>query len=68
MQRLGHLLEYLGHDAMTGSMLQALQARGSLPWTELNRQEVGDPDFEPEPQQRDPRWRVIVRRVPEVDE
>ena len=68
VQRLGHLLEHLGHDALTGSMLETLQARGSLPWTELDRQEVRDPDFELEPQQRDPRWRVIVRRVPEPDE
>ena len=67
-QRLGHLLEHLGHDALTGSMLESLQARGSLPWTELDRQEERDPDFEPEVRQRDPRWRVIVRRVPEPDE
>ena len=68
VQRLGHLLEHLGRDALTGSMLESLQARGSLPWTELDRQEGQDPDFELEPQQRDPRWRVIVRRVPEPDE
>ena len=68
VQRLGHLLEHLGHDALTGSMLHVLQARGSLPWTELDRQEVRDPYFEREPRTRDPRWRVIVRRVPEIDE
>ena len=68
MQRLGHLLERLGHDALTGPMLEALQARGSPPWTELDRQQVRDPDFTPEPRERDPRWRVIVRRVPEHDE
>ena len=68
VQRLGHLLEHLGHDALTGPMLKALQARGSLLWTELDRQEARDPDFAPEPRERDPRWRVIVRRVPELDE
>ena len=68
VQRLGHLLERFGYDALTGAMLDALQARGALPWTELDRDEVRDPDFELEPQQRDPRWRVIVRRVPEPDE
>ena len=67
VQRLGHLLEHLGHDARTGPMLESLRSRGSLPWTELDRQEVREPD-EPEPQRRDPRWRVIVRRVPEPDE
>ena len=68
VQRLGHLLEHLGHDALTRSMLETLRARGSLLWTELDRQEVRDSDFELEPQQRDRRWRVIVRRVPEPDE
>ena len=68
VQRLGHLLEHLGHDALTRPMLKALQARGSPPWTELDRQEARDPDFAPEPRERDPRWRVIVRRVPELDE
>ena len=68
VQRLGHLLEHLGHDALTGSMLESLQARGSPPWTEFDQQEVRDPDFEPEPLERDPRWRVIVRRLPEPDE
>ena len=68
VQRLGHLLEHLGHDALTGPMLKTLQARGSLPWTELDRQEARDPDFAPEPRERVPRWRVIVRRVPELDE
>ncbi len=67
-QRLGHLLEHLGHDALTEPLLESLRARGPLPWTELDRQEVQDSDFEPEPQQRDPRWRVVVRRVPEPDE
>ena len=67
VQRLGHLLEHLGHDARTGPMLESLRSRGSLPWTELDRQEVREPD-EPEPQRPDPRWRVIVRRVPEPDE
>ena len=67
VQRLGHLLQHLGHDALTGAMLRLLQARGSLAWTELDRKEVRDPDFESGPQQRDPRWRVIVRRVPELD-
>ena len=67
VQRLGHLLDHLGEDAATGAMLKALQARRPLPWTELDRHEIQDPDFAPEPQRRDPCWRVIVRRVPEPD-
>ncbi len=67
VQRLGYLLEHLGHDALAGPMLESLHARGSLPWTELDRQEARDPDFAPEPRQRDLRWRIIVRRVPQRD-
>ena len=67
VQRLGYLLEHLGHDALTEPMLEALYARGSLPWTELDRKGAQDPDFAPEPRQRDLRWRVIVRRVPQRD-
>ena len=67
VQRLGYLLDHLGYDELTGPMLEALRARGSLPWTELDRQGAQDPDFAREPRQRDLRWRVIVRRVPRVD-
>ena len=67
VQRLGYLLEHLGHDAVAEPMLEALHARGSVPWTELDRQEARDSDFAPEPRLRDFRWRIIVRRVPQVD-
>ncbi len=67
VQRLGYLLEHLGHDAQAGPMLEALRARGAMPWIELDRQEARDPDFAPEPRQRHPRWRVILRRVPQID-
>ena len=68
VQRLGYLLEHVGRDALTGPMLDALLARGLPPWTELDRQDARDPDFAPEPRERNPRWRVIVRRAPELDE
>ena len=67
VQRLGYLLDHFDHDVLTEPMLEALRARGSLPWTELDRKGTQDPDFAPEPRQRDLRWRVIVRRVPRVD-
>ncbi len=68
VQRLGYLLEHLGHGSRTGPMLEALQRRGSPLWTELDREEARDPDFAPEPREYDARWHVVVRRVPEVDE
>ena len=67
VQRLGYLLDHLGHDSLTGPMLESLRARGALSWTELDRHEARDPDFAPEPRQRDLRWRIVVRRVPRVD-
>ena len=67
VQRLGYLLDCLGHDELTGPMLESLRTRGSLPWTELDRQEARDPDFASEPLQRDVRWRIIARRLPQVD-
>ena len=67
VQRLGHLLDHLGHDAATGSMLDILRARGPLTWTELDRREARNPDFTIEPRVRDPRWRVVVGRALQVD-
>ena len=68
MQRLGHLLERLGHPQIAETMFAALSARGLLPWVELDPKQVGDPDMSPPPSERDERWRVIVRRPPEIDE
>lgn len=68
VQRLGYLLDRLGYLDRTGLMHTALIARGPPAWTELDRQEIRDPDFTAEPQERDDRWQVIVRRTPEVDE
>ncbi len=67
VQRLGYLLDQFDHDVLTEPMLEVLRARGSLPWTELDRRGAQDPDFAPEPRQRDLRWRVVVRRVPRID-
>ncbi|MBX9462851.1 MAG: type IV toxin-antitoxin system AbiEi family antitoxin [Aquamicrobium sp.] len=67
VQRLGHLLERLGHADRANPMHAALTARSATPWTELDRGETRDPDFTPAPQEHDGRWRVVVRRTPEVD-
>lgn len=68
VQRLGYLLERLGHGARVAPMRAALNARRVAPWTELDRREARDPDFAPAPLERDSRWRVTIRRVPEIDE
>lgn len=68
VQRLGYLLDRLGHQAKAQPMFDALTARGPAPWTELDRQQVRHPDFTIPPQERDPRWHVVVRHLPEPDE
>ena len=68
VQRLGYLLDRLGHGNRTGLMYDALSGRGAFPWVELDRKETRDPEFTPPPLERDEHWRVIVRRPPEVDE
>ena len=67
VQRLGYLLDYLGHGTLTDPMLDVLQTRGTWPWSELDRQAARHSDFAPEPRERDTRWRVIVRRALEID-
>ena len=68
VQRLGHLLGRLGYPQIAETMFAALSARGPLPWVELDPKQVGDLDLSPPPSERDERWRVIVRRPPEIDE
>jgi len=68
VQRLGHLLTRLGRANVAEAMFEALSARGSLPWVELDPKQAGDPDLSPPPSERDGRWRVIVRLAPEIDE
>lgn len=67
VQRLGHLLEFLGYNVLIEPMLEALHARGSLSWTELDRHAARKRDIAPKPRLRDLRWRVVVRRAPQVD-
>ena len=68
VQRLGYLLERLGQGERAAAMHAALIDRGAVRWTELDGNEARDPDFAPPEQERSERWRVIVRRVPEIDE
>jgi len=68
VQRLGYLLDWLGHQDFGGLLWESLSARTSFGWVELDRKEARDPDFTPEPVARDSPWRVTVRRHPEIDE
>jgi predicted transcriptional regulator of viral defense system len=65
VQRLGYLLERLGHGTRARPMLLKLLADKAPGWVEL---EPALADLEPEQIERDQRWRVVVRQPPEIDE
>lgn len=66
-QRLGHLLEWLGHPARTAPLYTGLAA-SRAGWIELDPAEASAPDFTPAPVERDEKWRVVTRRIPEVEQ
>jgi predicted transcriptional regulator of viral defense system len=68
IQRLGYLLERFGHRDRAEPLHAALPKASALPWVELEPSQATDPDFSPEPKERDERWHMIVRRPPERDE
>ncbi len=68
VQRFEHLLGRLGHPQIAKPIFVALSARGPLSWVELDPKQAGDPDLSPPPSERDERWRVIVRRPPQIAE
>lgn len=67
-QRLGYLLDQFSHPERTEALQAALPKGAALPWIELEPSQAADPDFSPEPKERNERWHVIVRRLPERDE
>lgn len=68
VQRLGYLLHWLDHDDLAAPLWQSLHSRGQFGWVELDRRQIKDPDFAPAPVEKNPQWRVTVRRHPERDE
>lgn len=66
VQRLGYLLDVLGFSDSVG-LLNAESGERSSGWVELDPAEARDPVFAPNPVDRDPKWRVVARSVPEVD-
>lgn len=68
VQRLGYMLDRLGHQELTTPMHEAMRERGSFRWVELLPWMAREPDFAFEPLEKDVRWRVVARRLPEPDE
>jgi len=67
VQRLGHMLDRLGHQDTTNALFESVSQGPALPWIELEPAQATDPDFMPDLVERDDRWNVIVRRPPEPD-
>lgn len=68
VQRLGYMLDRLGHQELTTPMHEAMKERGSFRWVELLPWMAREPDFAFEPLEKDVRWRIVARRIPEPDE
>ncbi len=66
-QRLGFLLDNVGHEKLTAPLHTAIHDRKPN-WIELDPHEAKGMDFVAAVIERNPRWRVIVRQLPEVDE
>jgi predicted transcriptional regulator of viral defense system len=67
-QRLGYLLDRFGQPSRAEDLYAALPQGPALPWIELERSQAVDPDLSPKRTERNDRWHVIVRRLPERDE
>jgi len=67
VQRLGFVLDHLGHENLTRSLNAAIRRR-KLNWVELDPHEAKGTDFAADVVERNKHWRVIVRRLPEIDE
>ncbi len=64
VQRLGYLLERVGHPERAEPTYEKLFSGKSPAWVELDRNEAA---LKSEPIERDTRLRVLVHRAPEID-
>lgn len=69
-QRLGYLLDHLGHIARTEPLHRYLCAQTAFPWVKLEPARRRDriTPGEGEPAERNARWRVVAQHLPQVDE
>ncbi len=67
VQRLGYLLDRLGHADRAQAMYGQLTATKPIPWVALEPAKRGSSVPAETPVERNERWRVTVQRHPEVD-
>jgi predicted transcriptional regulator of viral defense system len=68
IQRLGYLLDRLGHPNAAEQLRSQLFAKLPVPWVQLEPKSRKQPISQDKPVERNERWHVIVYRHPEVDE
>lgn len=68
IQRLGYLLDHLGHSTATEPLHKRLFARPNVPWVKLEPARRRNRIASDEPAEKNQRWRVAVQRAPEIDE
>lgn len=70
IQRLGYLLDHLGHAAAAKPLHRQLFAQSAVPWVKLTpaRRRDAIRSREGEPARKSARWRVVVQHLPEIDE
>ena len=67
VQRLGFLLGVSGHGKKADALHARLAEGSPLPWVELEPSLAANPDLAPIVVERNARWHVIVRSIPEAD-
>lgn len=67
VQRVGYLLSKAGFADHVDKAHAALGTGPAMQWIELDPLLASDPDLAPSIVERDQRWRVLVRRIPERD-
>ncbi|MCP1845826.1 putative transcriptional regulator of viral defense system [Bradyrhizobium sp. USDA 4524] len=67
-QRLGYLLDRLGHAERANPLHDRLLEEGAMPWVTLEPERRKDGTARRTPVERNERWRVIVRRYLDIDE
>jgi predicted transcriptional regulator of viral defense system len=68
IQRLGYLMDRLGHGDRAHALHEHLFAKGPMPWVALEPEKRGSEPATNKPVERNERWRVKVMRPPEIDQ
>ena len=68
LQRLGYLLDWLGHGDRAQALHDYLAEEGVMPWVDLEPRRSKNYQTEVSPIERNERWHIVIRRRPEIDE